>query len=546
MKNLILLLTVFFSLQSFNSFSQIKFAVYFKDKTNTTFSLSNPSQYLSQRAIDRRMKHNVSVDSSDLPVNKWYIDSLKNKGAIILNPSKWFNLVTISTDSATAVAIKQLPFVKNIIQCSGNPIALKPSPGKFEESVEQKNNSTSANDYGDAYSQIDLLQGLFLHNKNFKGQGMVIAVLDAGFLNTNNTNAFDSLFANNQILGTYDFVARKADVYAVGSGSHGTSVLSCMAANDPGNMIGTAPKASYYLLRSEDAPNENIIEEYHWASAAEYADSVGADIINSSLGYTQFDQAYQNHSYQDMNGITTVSSRAGDIAFSKGMLVIVAAGNEGSGTWHYISAPSDGIHALSIGAVDSLGSIAPFSSRGPSSDNRVKPNVCAVGWNALVVSPFGQYGFSNGTSFASPILAGMAAAFWGAFPQKTNEEISKAIQESADRFSFPDNEYGYGIPNFSVAYHTLTGIKNESIATPSFRIFPNPFNNEKLILESTQKLNSSILVNVFNSLGAQIISQKINNLSREELLLPDNLSAGLYLVNIVSEGHLQTIRLIKN
>jgi hypothetical protein len=263
--------------------------------------------------------------------------------------------------------------------------------------------------------------------------------------------AFDSLYANNSILGTRDFV--EGDEFVYEASSHGTQVLSCMAANLPYLVMGTAPGASYYLFKTEDVGSEFKIEEFNWVAAVEYADSLGVDVINSSLGYTSFNDESMNYKYEDLNGKTGICSRGADIAVEKGMLVVNSAGNEGDGSWKYIGTPADGINVISVGAVKSNGSRASFSSYGPTPDGRIKPNVSAQGSRAVVAAMKGYaVTTTDGTSFSSPIMAGMVTTLWSAFPDKTNWEIKDAIEASGNQSMQPDSSLGFGIPDFFRAY----------------------------------------------------------------------------------------------
>ncbi|MCD4735435.1 MAG: S8 family serine peptidase, partial [Bacteroidales bacterium] len=359
--------------------------------------------------------------------------------------------------------LKEKPFFKNENWFTGTPSTI--------------NNYKASHfyDYGAAYNQIHMLNGDVLHDLGFDGEGIIIAVLDAGFLNADNLSAFQSLWSNGQILGYKDFVSPD-DPHIFDSHFHGSAVLSTMGANLPGIMVGTAPKASYWLLRSEDGDTENIIEELNWVSAAEFADSSGADIINSSLGYTVFDDPSWNHTYQDMDGNTVPITIGADIAASKGMIVVNSAGNSGSSSWFYIGAPADGDSVFSIGAVDANGNLASFSSNGPTSDGRIKPNVCSQGEGATYIEPWGgTVSSGNGTSFSSPIIAGVTACLWQANPQYRNLEILQAIEQSSSLYTGPNNQMGYGIPDYALANSILTVIPHNELKNDKIIVSPNPF-----------------------------------------------------------------------
>lgn len=438
-----------------------KYIVRFTDKNSSPYSLNNPSQYLSAKAIQRRTTYNIAIDSTDLPVNPSYIQAVLNTGAVtLLNPSKWLNAIVIQTTDANALtAINNLSFVK-----STNAIALRRVPSqpknKFDEVITpllktEKVNGVTGDyyNYGSGAGQIQLTNGQFLHNIGLRGQAMTMSLLDGGFYGYLTNTAFDSARNDNQFLGTWDFVANEASVNE--DNSHGMNCLSEICANWPGTLVGTAPKANFWLFRTEDVSSEQPIEEYNWASGAEYADSVGTDVISSSLGYSEFDNTAFNHTYADMNGNTTPCTIAADLAAKKGILVVNSAGNSGNDAWHYIIAPADGDSVMAVGATTTSGVIASFSSYGPSYDGRVKPNVSTAGAGIIVANTNSQPATANGTSFSCPNMAGLSACLWQGFPEFNNMKIIDAIQKSASKYNAPDNQYGYGIPNMKTAFGIL-------------------------------------------------------------------------------------------
>ncbi len=524
-----------------------KYWVQFKDKANSPFSLANPSAYLSQRAIDRRANQGIMITVNDLPVNPSYINGVKNAGATILNSSKWLNGVTIEADSSVVVQIQNLPYVAGVEFAA----ALKKSSNKLNTAVMPLSissaNKTAALQYGQSLNQVQMIGIDCVHEKGYTGSGMVIAVLDAGYFNANNMTAFDSLRSRSAILGTWDFVKKEASVYE--DNAHGTLVLSCMGANRPGEMLGTAPSASYWLLRTEDTGSETMIEEYNWASGAEFADSVGADIINSSLGYNTFDDPLQNHAYADLDGNTTPITRAADMAASTGMIVVNSAGNEGGNSWGHITVPADADSVLAVGAVDPSGMYAGFSSTGPTSDGRIKPNVMAQGSQAVVINTSDVVGTSNGTSFASPITAGAVACLWQAHPKAKNMDVIWALEKSAAKYANPDAYYGYGIPNFCVAHQTLSG--NTGINTNEdgiVQFFPNPY-HDGFSFSFYAKNGQSIQITVYDLSGRLIINEtrsvRSNSLN-EYLITPEvPLSNGVYLLSVSYSSGRFTHRIVK-
>ncbi|OUV76012.1 MAG: hypothetical protein CBC83_01545 [Flavobacteriales bacterium TMED123] len=443
-----------------------KYWIAFTDKNNSNYTVSSPEDFLSDRAIIRREKQNIPIKIQDLPINSWYADSIQNLGFEILNRSKWFNGVVVASIDSFLVGETNFSFVDSVFYFGSwtNNKNRQKKNSKF-------NFEFSKTDYGSALNQLAMLKGDILHNRDLKGAGKLIAILDAGFSRVDEMIAFEELFAENRILGTKDFVQINNNVFD--EHSHGMMVLSTMGSENKGQIIGTSPEASFWLLRTEDVDSENLIEEYNWLCAAEFADSVGADIINSSLGYTTFDDACQNHTYTDMDGRTAPVSIAATIAAQKGMIVVNSAGNSGSGSWHFIGAPADADSILSVGAVDENADFAWFSSYGPSFDGRVKPTVVAQGRNTIVATSDNGTLTGNGTSFSSPIVAGLSACLWEAHPNRTNMEIIDAIIKSAHLHNNPNDSLGFGLPNFALADLLLTEPRNAE-ESAVFAIVPNP------------------------------------------------------------------------
>lgn len=434
------------------------YVIKFKDKNNNGFSVQKPEEFLSKRAIERRNKYKIPVTVQDLPVNSSYVKQVKDLGFEIYAVSKWLNLaVVFSEDSTLYQKALALNFVEpyNTIPTASDK---KSKPEKFKKlKVSETKGKKDVFDYGKGDNQAEMLKVNVLHSLGYSGQGMQIAVLDAGFYHANTLPSFEKLFENKQILGIKDFVARDGEVYE--DDTHGMMVLSCIGGNLPGELVGTAPDAEFYLIRTEDEATEYIVEEYYWVAGAEYADSLGVDMIHSSLGYNDFEDKIHSHKYADMNGNTTPITIGADIAASKGILVVTSAGNEGNDAWKYISAPADGDSVLSVGSVTAIGSISGFSSRGPSSDGRVKPDGMAQGSFAKVQSANGKITSSFGTSFSGPILAGAVACLWQANPEFTNMQIIDALHRTASLALEPNGDYGFGIPNIALADAYLKSLK---------------------------------------------------------------------------------------
>ncbi|MCK5839727.1 MAG: S8 family serine peptidase, partial [Bacteroidales bacterium] len=492
-----MLVTSFLFSQELSSVYIIKFS----DKSNTGYSIDQPGLFLSERAVERRERFGIPVKESDLPISHDYLRLIIDQGSQLIVKSKWLNLVIVNNDNPDKIkSISKLFFVKEVIKADYLLTKL-PEYSNNEQSLNKPffRNETYSNqplsprmlkssdaimefNYGISFNQIDMLNGIPLHNEGFTGEGMVIAVLDAGFRNVDQMAAFDTLWSNDRILGTRDYVEPGNDVFNDAIHTHGMMVLSAMGGNLPGELVGTAPHAGYYLIRTEDATAEYLMEEYFWVQGAEYADSLGVDIINSSLGYTVFDDPLENHTYEDMDGNTTPITIGADMAAEKGILVCNSAGNWANDPWLYIGAPADGDSVFTIGAVDSIGNWAGFSSIGPTFDGRLKPNVVAQGKLAVIAHPSGGISQGSGTSFSSPIIAGMTACLWQANPDFNNMEIMQAIQQSANRYDNPNDSLGYGIPDYEAANNIL-GINEVALTENQMvvRVSPNPF-NESLFL----------------------------------------------------------------
>jgi subtilisin family serine protease len=542
-----------------------RYWVQFSDKNNSPYSISNPSAFLSSRAINRRTVQNIPIIINDLPVNQTYVTGVSATGAVVLNRSKWMNGVLVSVNNTQQLnQIMVLPYVLQVVYTAPLAKSMPANPSNkndkweiFRKLNSIENNapqntilqpkSVTAFDYGSAYNQIHMMNGEQLHTFGYTGEGMIIAVIDAGFYHVNSIAAFDSLYANGQILGNHDFVEYGGNVFE--QSTHGMNVLSTMGGNLPGEMVGTAPKAKYWLLRSEDTGSEFPVEEYNWVSAAEFADSVGADVINSSLGYTEFDDPTLNHSYSDMDGMTCVATRGAATASSKGLIVVNSAGNSGGSFWQYISSPADADSILTIGAVNSMGSYANFSSTGPASDGRVKPDVAAQGEGTIVAGSWGGVFPGNGTSFSSPVLAGMVACLWQANPSLKNTEVIQAVKQSSSQYFNPDSLLGYGIPDFSLALLILSG-KNYPNIDKGLEpvVFPNPFRSQFDL--GFNVIDSQVIrLEVFDVTGRLVyFRDKINTLPGNTKIRVENTMGwenGTYIVKLYSKTQVFTAKINK-
>lgn len=448
---LILLIVAFSSFGQTSSESlQYKFRVYLKDKGETSYTLDNPTQFLTQKSIDRKQRQNVAINETDFPISQDYFNQMELAGANVVAHSKWFKTMTVLlVDSLSVNRILSLSFVDTVHYVwrgkeNHHNLQLRPrlenrateSPGKGDHPL------------GVTEKQFAVHNAQNLILAGFKGKGVAVGVIDAGFTN------FDVIpwFASVELLGYKDFVPQ-SDMFA--SSSHGTKVLSTMAVSQPGVMMGSAPEAAYWLLKSEDVRSEFPVEEDYWVRAIEYADSLGLDVINTSLGYSNFDDEQLNYRIADLTGDVSFMSRAANIAFEKGMLIVTSAGNEGNKVWKKITPPADAKNVVTVGAIGTDSLIASFSSHGFLDEERLKPDVVSIGKATVTIGDDGLLGFTNGTSLSSPFLAGLIASLWSVNPDLHRQELIYIIKQSSDRYVNPDSIYGNGIPNFQKALHSI-------------------------------------------------------------------------------------------
>ena len=509
-----------------------RFWIQFTDKQYNSYSMDRPLEYLSSRSLERRARQGISLNEQDLPVSGTYLDNLSSYPLRILYTSRWMNAAVVETgDSALAGTILQQPFVSEV-ECLYHPIpAKKSSERKWEASGDTAELSSDL--------QIRMLQGQALHEAGYLGDGMIIALLDAGFRNARQVAGLDSLFLNGRILGTRSFVEPDSGVFWSANGEHGTHVLSIMGGNVGGQYLGTAPGASYWLIQTEDIRSEYRIEEANWLAGAELADSAGVDVINCSLGYsTGFTDSTQNYTYAQMNGNSTLVTRAAMLAASRGMLVVCSAGNSGSvnNSWEYITAPADGENVLAVGAVDAGGHRAAFSSRGPASDGRVKPDVMALGQGTWLIGGSGTVQQGNGTSYSSPLIAGLSACLWQRYPDADTRDLLQAIRESASLNPWPDSLYGYGIPNFAMAGWILTGGQAFAAGDQRFRVYPNPAETV-IYLEGPPSVEGMLTYRICDPAGRIFLEDEIFSLPGIKITIPvQSLPAGSYILSLRRQG----------
>ncbi|GAB3293324.1 S8 family peptidase [Hymenobacter tenuis] len=525
-----------------------KHLIYFKDKAGTPYTVNQPLAFLSARAVERRQRQNISILPRDLPVSPAYVQQLKAvPGAKLWYTSRWFNAAVVACDSATLALVQALPCVKSARTLNRDlPGTRKPAEDDPQSNTLERGTRSQ---YGKAFTQAQMIGAVQMHDANYRGEGMQIAVFDGGFPGVNTASAFAPLFQEKRIASTFNFVDKTTAVYL--RNDHGTHCLSTMAANEAGVYIGTAPKATYRLFITEDVASEHPVEEANWLIAAEHADSAGVDIISSSLGYSTFDFPSIDYTYANMNGRTAISSRAAAVAARVGMVVVASAGNEGNNSWRYITAPADADSIMTVGAVDSLLARASFSSRGPTADARIKPNLAAMGVQTAIVSSSGSVIRGNGTSYSCPVLAGMVAGFWQANPRLTAQQVISLLQRSGSRATTPNDEIGYGIPNFVQAYNLANPgtplSATEAAPRQELFIYPNPTKDNELYMQLTVGFQQTPLqVRIYDARGALVAEQQIAPTSATSVRLqPGTLGKGVYTCTISSAREQRTVRFVK-
>jgi serine protease AprX len=522
-----------------NGFSQEDAWVYFTNKPNASYFLANPLEMLSQKALNRRTAQAIPLDIVDVPIHQPYILQVAgNSGITVLAKSKWLNAVHVRGTQANIEALDTISFVSHI-HFANSSLNGSTSGRMSQIYAEAKNLDTQVVfQYGNSANQVNMMNGHLLHQNNYTGTDKIIAVMDNGFVGVNSTVPFQRLFTNNLILGGYNFVTQSDAIYT--GGSHGTMVLSTMGGYVENELIGSAPDAKYYLFVTESNTYENPLEESLWVEAAEMADSLGVDVINTSLGYAAFDNPAYNYTYAAMNGTTTFIAKGAAIAFSRGMICVTSAGNSGTTTWQYITTPGDALNTLTVGAVNASGVYASFSSIGPSADNRIKPDVVAQGVGATVATASGSIGVANGTSFSSPITAGLVACLWQSLPNLTNAEILQLVKQSASIYATPTAQLGYGIPNFYAAFQAGQLLSNDEVTTKSFSVYPNPFDEQLKIQWS--EMNSIGELQLYNATGQLILQSKINS---NQTLSVAHLKPGMYFYLLQSDGLMKSGKIIK-
>ncbi len=533
---------IFFLLIYSFSFGQNRYFIYLKDKVGSNFSLTSPEKFLTQRSIDRRRNQSIAYNALDLPVSASYISQLRALNAKVIGTSKWLNAVLVECSPEILVNIMKLAFVKNI---DGNQDIRggRISNSQSQNTTFDKFGFYEEYNYGNSLNQIQQLGVDEMHKNNFTGKGVLIAVFDAGFEKANTMDAFKHLFSAKKIIKTYDFVSNDTTVYE--SHWHGTAALSCIGAKLTGQLVGTAPDADFALYKTENVSSETRIEEVYWLFAAENADSLGVDVINSSLGYYSFDNPATDYKFDDLNGDKTISARAADYAVARGIIVVNSAGNEGNNSWNHIVTPADADSVISVGAVDALGNTVGFSSPGPNAKNTTKPEVSARGSQTVVAISNPNAGTSSGTSFSSPLIAGMVAGLKQQFPLYSAMKIREILIKSSSKYETPDNKMGHGIPSYKKFIEIAQNVLSTENPDYETAVFPNPINNDEGF---TLKINGVEVsdnqeLEVFDLLGRNVFDRSISMTKFRTMVV--NLNPGIYNIKMQVGHKIYTEKFIK-
>lgn len=515
---------------------QNRYMVFFSDKNGIPFSVDRPAEFLSQKAIERRVKHNVQISPLDLPVSSAYIQSVSSTGAEVYFATRWLNAVLVQCDEALLPTIEDLDFVDSVrLVAYGQRLS---SGGRVRANQKVRSSKANVTD-----AQLQMIGLDRMHADNYDGTGITIAVLDAGFPGVNTAEPFQHLFDGRIDENvSKDFISNSETVFQYDE--HGTNVLSVIGASQDGVFTGGAPGATFQLYVTEDAGTEYRIEEYNWLFAAERADSAGADIIHSSLGYYDFDDASMNYSKAQMDGKTAIITKAAQMAYERGMVVVVSAGNEGNNSWKIITAPADAAGALAVASVNDEQVRSNSSSIGPSADNRIKPDIAAMGVSTSVILSNGNTGKSSGTSLAAPLITSLAAGLWQRYPSMTNTQIMEAIRMSGTTARNPDNLLGYGVANYTSAVAYLDKVLNERI----FDVYPNPSLVDSVrIVSALVKEKRDCYVEFISADGRSAYKTKIgfNVGEREKVINTSRLSAGLYILRLTWNDKHYTFRFVK-
>jgi serine protease AprX len=517
------------------------YMVFFTDKAGITETLSKPIEFLSERAIARRLEQGIEITDRDLPVQSDYVDGIHSAGGEVLYKTRWMNGVLIHCTPSELSAVQGLPYVEHVEFVA--PPGKDVSGGRRSFNLRRNSSHIGI----ETENQLQMLGIDRMHEANFKGEGVTIAVLDSGFPGVDGIPAFQHVVSEGRIMTdvSYDFVHDSPEIFQYDS--HGTEVLSVIAGNIPDAFTGGAYEATFQLFVTEDVPTEYRVEEYNWLFAAEKADSAGADIIHSSLGYYDFDDPAMNYNLSQMDGKSTVISKAAQWAADRGIVVVASAGNEGSiPSWRIITAPADAVDVLAVGAVNSTGQKTGSSSIGPSSDNRIKPDLVALGQSVKVVKPTGQVSTASGTSLSAPLVTSLVAGVMQAYPELTSKEVVALLKQTASQGNRPDNLLGYGIPNFQAIVNFM---EQDGTQSRPFEIYPNPMKADDTLTISPldPEIFDSCEIEVVSSQGQVLVHQAVqfNWLNRTYKASLAGLAPGVYYIRVFSEKRKETFKLVK-
>jgi serine protease AprX len=521
-----------------SSAQENRYMIFFKDKAMSSYSTAQPLQFLSQRAVDRRIRQGIAVTEQDIPVNENYVESVRDAGAGVFFRTRWMNGLLVQCEAALIPTLEGLPFVERVEFVAPNKKLL--SSGRTKGHQKTKSTKIAVK----TQIQLEMIGLDAMQSAGYKGETIHIGIFDGGFQGVNSTVPFEHIFAEERIdlESSKDFVFNSGDVFQYDD--HGTQVFSVIAAFQEGNFVGGSYEANYQLYVTEDVNSEYRIEEYNWLFAAEMADSSGVDVINASLGYYDFDDASMNYSKDEMNGVTTVVTKAAQLAADRGIVVVCSAGNEGGIAWQIITAPSDAKDVLAVASVNSGGQRSTSSSIGPSADGRIKPDVAALGVSTSVIKPDGSTGSASGTSLASPLVASLVAGVWQRYPQLTNKEVIDAVRASASQADNPDFLLGYGIPNFKAVVNFLDEHPQEN----PFEVYPNPVLADTLTIRPFDPGQvTSCRVEILSSQGQLVHSTEagFSWLNRTYTANLSQFAAGMYYLRIHWGEKRYTFKLVK-
>lgn len=518
-----------------------RYMIFFTDKHGSEYSIDRPEEFLSARAINRRERFNVSITAQDLPINVNYVNTVELMDIDVFFKTRWFNGILVQMDQSKVEEVKSLSFVRTVeLVAPGAKLNVTPQVENIFQPGLNARTSMVTN-----AQQNNMLGVDQMHKDGYTGEGILVGVFDAGFNGMNKSIYFSHVFENNKIVAVRDFVENSGDVFQYDD--HGTGVVSTISAYEDTVYNGIAYNVDLVLCVTEDTQPEHKIEEYNWLFAAEFADSLGVDIINTSLGYNTFDDPGMNYEYGDMDGNTAIITIAADIAASKGILCIVSVGNEGNNAnWEKLVAPADADSVMAVGAVNANFDYVSFSSPGPTADGRIKPDVSALGISTKIVQYDGELTNGNGTSYASPLIAGLAAGLWEAYPELTNVELIELIRKGSTQYLEPDTLIGYGIPDYNKIMSVITAFEEE-IDQDIYKVYPNPVDNKKLFIEfNDQSLKERIEIKIHNINGLEVFKLSLTGSEMNKKLELDlnGLDTGVYLLELRSRDLADSVKIL--